>query len=214
MLRWLLLPAIIYAVSVYWPAAVRPDAAVALRPGQILAHAPQRVEVSTNTAVHPGTRLRIEVFGPDRTRVDDGITMAGGADRSQFSVGLVGNLKPGRYLVDAQTDVATRQSLDQPQFAFYLQTQPTRQEEALDRGMARARTTEDRDEPYPLSELLVAVGAGFGAAIGCVGTGLGLLWLLCRRRRGFGLPEETTNRNVEVAYADCAPLWWDTWQWC
>src|SRR5690348_5718655 len=105
-------------------------------PGAVLASAPARINIYTDCEMRKQVGGNsISVSGPQGARVDDGSTVVDDADRQHLSVGLQPNLPNGRYQVSFQTLSDVDGDLDHGQFAFYIGSAPTADQQRQDSGL-------------------------------------------------------------------------------
>lgn len=115
-------------------------------PGEVLVSSPQRVDIYTHrtTSAAPGDTQMI-VTDRDQRRVDLGDTSVDPADHHHASVGLQGNLPPGRYIVSFKTLGEDDLDHDGGNFAFYVRMQPTGPDRAADATLAVTTITGDEN---------------------------------------------------------------------
>jgi methionine-rich copper-binding protein CopC len=156
--------------------------------GQVLATAPLRVDIYTDSDMRKlaGANV-ISVTGPDGTEVDDGNTVLDDTNRQYFSVGLLPNLPPGRYVVSFKTLSDEDGDVDSGRFAFYIGAGPTEAQKSQDAGLNGpvqfAAGPTARSGPRVSTTLLVTAG-GVIVLLTLVTAGTVAL----RRKRGASRP--------------------------
>lgn len=115
-------------------------------PGQVVQTNPPRVDIYTAQDMRKLAGANdIMVTGSDGARVDDGTTVVDDSDRRHFSVGLKGNLPPGRYVVSFKTLSDEDGENDQGAFAFYVGTPPTDAQRAADQKLTLTSKSEETE---------------------------------------------------------------------
>ena len=147
-------------------------------PGDILATAPQRLDIFTAEDLSASNLNAIDVRAADAREVDQRDITLDPHDPRHLSVGLQPGLGAGRYVV---TFVAAHdsQTVDRGQFSFYIGLTPTSANRAAD-----ARLSVDTGVPQvapagkdPTAPLAVGIAVGLAGAISA-GT------IIALRRRG------------------------------
>jgi methionine-rich copper-binding protein CopC len=140
-----------------------------------LTSAPTQVDIYTAQEMRKTAGANdIAVTASDGSRVDTGTTAIDDNDRRHFSVGLVGNLPPGRYLVAFKTLSDQDGEADHGSFAFYVGRQPTADEQAQDGKLTL--TSQDEDASTSSSHIGLYAGVAGAVVVLLLVVGGVLLW--------------------------------------
>ncbi len=140
-------------------------------PGQVLSTSTPSVDIYTAQDMRKvaGADV-ITVVGPDGKQVDTDNTVVDDSSRRHLSVGLQPNLPPGRYVVSFKTLSDQDGEADHGQFAFYVETPPTSEQQAADAKLQLSAGT-DTPDAQPVSHTGLYLGVALGAAavvvLGC-----------------------------------------------
>jgi methionine-rich copper-binding protein CopC len=152
--------------------------------GQVLATAPQRVDIYTDSEMRrvAGGNV-ITVADASGNSVDDGNTVLDDNNRQHFSVGLQPNVPPGRYVVSFKTLSDVDGDADSGKFAFYVGAGPTDAQKQLDATLNGQPISLSDSRPSARSSTSVALFGAAGALVALLGAAAALIVAHSRRSR-------------------------------